>query len=53
MASDVQTMLASTAPIVPFDLALSCRVTSLTVMSAFMPLPSPIWFPAVRIEMSV
>ena len=51
MPSAVQVIVASSAPIVPFELPLSCSRTSSMLTLAFMPLASRIWLPAVSIEM--
>ena len=51
MPSDVQVMVAFNDPMVPVELPLSASLTSSMSMSAFIPLASRIWLPAVLIEM--
>ena len=51
MPSAVQVIVASSAPIVPFELPLLCSRTSSMLIWAFIPLASRIWLPAVSIEM--
>ena len=51
MPSAVQVIVAFNDPIVPLELPLSASLTSSMSMSAFIPLASRIWLPAVVIEM--
>ena len=47
MPSDVQVMLASSAPMVPLEVGVDLSWTFLMLRSIFMPLASRIWLPAV------